>query len=78
MSGNSLDKNTLAKMKELTNNKARLAIELIKYDPEYEKVMQFIFGFTFIADDKETAKKVAYNDFKQFKCVTLQGDFYDP
>lgn len=50
--------------------------------------MNFVFGstvsiiiilfFQFVADDEETAKKVAYNNFARFLCVTLKGDKYNP
>jgi chromosome segregation ATPase len=32
-----------------------------------------------VADDEETAKKVAFNnDYGKFNCVTLKGDKYSP
>ena len=31
-----------------------------------------------MADDEESAKKVAYNDYRKFLCVTLKGDKYNP
>ena len=32
-----------------------------------------------MADDEETAKKVAFNnDYGKFNCVTLKGDKYSP
>ena len=33
-------------MTQLANGKARLAIELIRYDPELESAMNFVFGNT--------------------------------
>ena len=33
-------------MKDLTQGRARLALELIDYDPVYKRAMQFIFGNT--------------------------------
>ena len=47
------------KYKEMTNGKVRLAIELIKFDKKFEKAIASVFGSVFVADDKETAKKVA-------------------
>ena len=39
--------------------------------------MKFIFGSTFVAEDTETAKKVAMeNPIQKFNCVTLKGDLY--
>ena len=40
--------------------------------------MRQVFGTTFICDDQEAAKKIAYNQRFSFVCVTLQGDKYEP
>ncbi|CDW71413.1 structural maintenance of [Stylonychia lemnae] len=66
------------RIKELTQGKARLAKELIEYDPKFEPAMNFAFGNVFVADDEETAKKVSFNNFAKFLCVTLKGDKYNP
>lgn len=44
--GEELRDDTVRKIKELTNGKARLAIELINYDPELNPAMHFVFGST--------------------------------
>ncbi len=31
-----------------------------------------------MADDEATARKIAFNDSKKYKCVTLKGDAYNP
>lgn len=65
------------KLKNFTGRKVWLAKELVEYDPELENAVNFVFGNTFVAEDEETAKKVAfYNDFGKFNCVTLKGDKY--
>jgi len=39
--------------------------------------MASVFGTTFIADDKETAKLISLeNNVQRFNCVTLEGDSY--
>ena len=37
-----------------------------------------VFGSVFVADDKETAKKIAMEKtgLKNYNCVTVDGDFY--
>lgn len=42
--------------------------------------MQFIFGSTFIAEDKGIAKKISAKrgDKMGMTCLTLEGDKYDP
>ena len=67
------------KLKHFTNNKVYLAKELIDFDPEVENAVNFVFGNWFVAEDEETAKKVAFaNDYGKFNCVTIKGDKYSP
>ena len=67
------------KLKHFTNGKVYLAKELVEYEPEFEAAVNFVFGNIFIAEDEDTAKKVAfYNDFGKFNCVTVKGDKYSP
>jgi structural maintenance of chromosome 2 len=40
--------------------------------------MQYVFGDAFICDDNETAKKVAFDPRVRMRCVTLEGDVYNP
>ena len=40
--------------------------------------MQFVFGQIYIAEDEETAKKIAYDKSQCKTCFTLKGDKYDP
>jgi len=50
---------------------------LINFDNKFDGAMKFIFGSTFVAEDTETAKKVAMeNPIQKFNCVTLKGDLY--
>lgn len=70
---------TVQQLKQFTNNKVRLAKELVEYDPEIEPAINYVFGNVFVADDEETAKKIAFNnDYGKFNCVTLKGDKYSP
>lgn len=40
--------------------------------------MQFVFGDSFICEDNETAKKLAFDPRVNMTCVTLEGDVYSP
>ena len=40
--------------------------------------MFYVFGGTFICDDAETASKITFSREVGTKCVTLNGDIYDP
>ena len=73
-----IGKDQVDQIAQLTGGTARLAIDLIDYDPKFEPVMRQVFGTTFICDDQEAAKKICYNPRFAFVCVTLQGDKYEP
>jgi len=40
--------------------------------------MEYVFGSTFICADAETAKLVTFNPAVKMRCVTVEGDVYDP
>ncbi|NP_001154943.1 structural maintenance of chromosomes 2 [Nasonia vitripennis] len=54
------------------------AIELIEYPEETRAAMHWIFGNVFICKDMNVAKQVAYHRNIMKKCITLQGDVFDP
>jgi chromosome segregation ATPase len=66
------------KYKEMTNGKVKLAIDFLNYDKKYHKAIASVFGSTFIAEDKATARKVALdnNGMRNYNCVTVDGDMY--
>ena len=69
---------TVQRLKQLTNNKVELALNLIEYDERFKPAVALLFGSTFVAEDTQTARQVAFdNPLKiNFNCVTLQGDMY--
>jgi structural maintenance of chromosome 2 len=40
--------------------------------------MEYVFGSTFVCADAETAKLVTFNPAVRMRCVTIEGDVYDP
>ncbi|CCH46502.1 Structural maintenance of chromosomes protein [Wickerhamomyces ciferrii] len=64
--------------KELCPGKVELALNLIGYEHEVAKAMEFIFGTRLVCEDAETAKKVTFHPQVRARSVTLQGDVYDP
>lgn len=54
------------------------ALSAIEYDAELTPAMNSIFGQIFICKDMDTAKKVTFHKQIMKKCVTLDGDIYDP
>ena len=72
-----LPRANVEKVMQLTNNKARLALDLIQYDPRFEPAMQQVFGKIFVCDDAQTAKQISQQR-GGYVCVTRQGDKYEP
>jgi hypothetical protein len=55
-----------------------LALDLIEFNPEFQKAMEFVFGNTFVCNTSEIARKLAYNEKFKVRCVNLDGDEFDP
>lgn len=64
--------------KRLTPGKVDLALSLIGYDEEVSAAMEYVFGSTLVCEDANTAKSVTFDAAVRMKCVTLDGDVYDP
>jgi structural maintenance of chromosome 2 len=62
----------------LAPGKVDLALSLVGYDDEVNKAMEYVFGSTFVCADAETAKLVTFNPAVRMRCVTIEGDIYDP
>ncbi|XP_047354483.1 structural maintenance of chromosomes protein 2 isoform X2 [Vespa velutina] len=54
------------------------ALSLIDFPEELRPAMTWIFGQTFICKDMETAKRIAFHEKIMKKCVTIEGDIFDP
>lgn len=57
---------------------ARCAIDLVEFDPEYQPMMERVFGGFFVCSSIEIAKAIAYDPRCRFRAVTLDGDSVDP
>jgi structural maintenance of chromosome 2 len=62
----------------LAPGKVDLALSLVGYDDEVTKAMEYVFGSTFVCADAETAKLVTFSPAVRMRCVTVEGDVYDP
>ncbi|OTB19918.1 hypothetical protein K445DRAFT_152832 [Daldinia sp. EC12] len=58
--------------------KVHYALSLVGYDDEISAAMEFIFGNTLICQDVETAKRVTFDPNVRTRCITFEGDTYDP
>lgn len=59
-------------------NNVHIALSLVEYKPELQKAMEFVFGTTFVCDNMDNAKKVAFDKRIMTRTVTLGGDVFDP
>lgn len=73
-----LDERKLAVARNLAPGKVELALNLVGYEEEISKAMEFIFGSSLICKDAETAKTVTFHPQIRTRSITLQGDVYDP
>ena len=64
--------------KQLAGDKAQPAIELVGYEEELSAAMNYAFGSSFVCEDSVTAKKMAFNKDIATRCVTLDGDDFNP
>jgi structural maintenance of chromosome 2 len=64
--------------KSLAPGMVHLALNLIGYEHEVEKAMEYVFGNTLVCADASTAKKVTFDPAVRLKSVTVEGDVYDP
>lgn len=78
ISARTLNSNIVKLAKELAPGKVELALNLIGYEEEVSKAMEYIFGSSLICKDAETAKLVTFNPQIRTKSITLSGDVYDP
>lgn len=59
-------------------NNVHVALSLVDYKPELQKAMEFVFGTTFVCNNMDNAKKVAFDKRIMTRTVTLGGDVFDP
>jgi structural maintenance of chromosome 2 len=53
-----------------------LALELVGYDAEVRKAMEYAFGGAIVCDSSDAAKEIMQST--RTKAVTLEGDVFDP
>ncbi|MBU1202088.1 MAG: chromosome segregation protein SMC [Nanoarchaeota archaeon] len=51
-----------------------LAIDLVKFEPEYERVFQYVFGNTLVVDNLDVARKIGVG---KVRMVTKTGDLVE-
>jgi structural maintenance of chromosome 2 len=83
---NKIDSRTLSaavvnRAKEIArahHSTVNLAIELVTYDESVSAAIGHVFGQTLICENAEAAQAIAFDKQVRTKCVTYDGDVYDP
>lgn len=73
-----LPQDKLSKIDQSARGKAQVAMSLIAFEKDLAPAMQYIFGASILCEDKDTASKIAYEKSLAVKCITKEGDVYDP
>ncbi|RWZ60522.1 chromosome segregation protein SMC [Halobacillus fulvus] len=55
-----------------------IAVDLVKFDPAYQKAIQHLLGHIVIADKLENANAIARFLNRKYRIVTLEGDVVNP
>ena len=63
---------------QLAGDKAIPALELVGYNDELGAAMQYAFGSALVCKDPATAKMLAFHKDVASRCVTLDGDDFNP
>ncbi|BDA47769.1 Structural maintenance of chromosomes protein 2 [Coccomyxa sp. Obi] len=63
---------------KIGRGKATIALELVGYDAELGAAMKYTFGNAFVCKDAATAKSLAFHKEVHTRCVTLEGDDFNP
>lgn len=79
VAGRFMDQQTISLAEKLVGKEnVQPALSLIDFPDEIRPAMTWIFGQIFVCKDMETAKKIAFHEKIMKKCVTLEGDLFDP
>ncbi|EGC37686.1 hypothetical protein DICPUDRAFT_29916 [Dictyostelium purpureum] len=54
------------------------AIDLVQFDKELYPAINYVFGSTFVANDKKYAQKTAFDPNIRVRTISLEGDEYNP
>lgn len=68
----------LQRAAELSGGAAIPAVDMIDCAPELRDVVQYALGGAFICEDQRMAEAVAFNPEVRVRCVTIDGDVFDP
>lgn len=77
--GRTISKDAINKAGRIANGRdANFALDVIQFDPRFEQAMKFAFGQSFLCNNKDTAKDLAFNQSTMIRSITTDGSVYDP
>ncbi|XP_041969024.1 structural maintenance of chromosomes protein 2 [Aricia agestis] len=59
-------------------DKVQLALDLVSFDARLRPAMAWVLGGTLVCSDLSVAKRVTFHPQVRTRCVTLDGDVFDP
>ena len=68
----------LQRARELAGDRATLALDLVEYDARIAPAVRYALGSVMVCKDDRTAKALAFSRDVGVRCVTLQGDDFNP
>lgn len=79
VTGRFMDQQTIDLAERLVGKEnVQPALTLLDFPNEITQAITWVFGQIFVCKDMETARKVAFHERIMKKCVTLEGDLFDP
>ncbi|XP_047033737.1 structural maintenance of chromosomes protein 2 [Helicoverpa zea] len=80
ISSHVIDRNTVRKAQEIGGGpeNVQLALDLISFESHLKAAMSWVFGGTLVCRDLQTARRVTFHPAVRRRCVTLDGDVFDP
>ncbi|CAB3219835.1 unnamed protein product [Arctia plantaginis] len=80
ISGHVIDRETVKLAQKIGGGpeNVQLALDLISFAPHLRPAMAWVFGGTLVCRDLDTAKRVTFHPAVRRRCVTLDGDVFDP
>ncbi|OAF67601.1 Structural maintenance of chromosomes protein 2 [Intoshia linei] len=73
-----MEQSRIDQAKYIGGDKVHTALSLLRFDEKVLPAMKFIFGQSFVCDDMNIAKKIAFDKNVYRRTITLTGDFFDP
>lgn len=78
VAGRDIPAPAVAAAHKMAGAKAQPALELVGYEGELSAAMKYVFGGAFVCKDAGTAKKLAFSRDVNTRCITLDGDDFNP